>query len=395
VAYILRDIYGNNHPIGLKLQIGSDVSNQIVLQDPQVSPFHATLWVQQGNLFIQDNSGINATFVNRVAILGPTTLQIGDQISIGSALFTVAGLDEAAAIINQVPKKRIGCRQWLLIGAATFMVECLCLAAGGFYLYSTDVEIKGTVKDLSQNFSGSPDTTDSPPSGTDQPGPEILTLSDVWLFNNKTNSYSQHDERTVEGLTPAGAAIKTNVVFNSMEQTSPEYSSYILIKKSTNGSVVDQYEAATFHGVIYSGSQTCESSPDPKNGTRGADVTPITILTNELTGHMKRVETGVTINDVITDRYEIRPDNFQTVDSIVELKSGSLYRARDGGYMAQLEYVVVIKPKSWVSNISDDFSDKEPSTVTYHYDRSYVPDETFKIKVPEVCVDKVKTDAGN
>lgn len=49
MVYALRDIHGRKYPLGMKLQIGSDPSNQIVLLDPQATPVHATLWEQQGS----------------------------------------------------------------------------------------------------------------------------------------------------------------------------------------------------------------------------------------------------------------------------------------------------------------------------------------------------------
>jgi hypothetical protein len=390
MVYALRDIHGRKYPLGMKLQIGSDPSNQIVLLDPQAAPVHATLWEQQGSLFLQDDSEGSATFVNQMPVQGTITLRIGDQLTIGGTLFTVIDLNAQPAVPAVAPKKRTGCMRWLMIGAAIFMVECLCLSASGFYVYKTDVEIQGGLKDLNQNLFGSPVSTDGPPVGTDQPGPEVLTLSDPWLGYSYTGSFSQHDEKTVESVTPDGAAIKTSFVFDIMQQNSPEWTSYSLIKQITNGTVIAQVEAGIVKGVAYSGSQTCESSPDPKVENHGLDNTPDNILTNVLTGHVKRIETSVTINGVITDRYELRSDNFIASDTVVELKSGSLYRARDGGYLVHLEYVVVVKPQSWTITMSDDYSTTEPSQVTYLYDRTYAPDGTLTVKVPEVCVGQVK-----
>ena len=105
---------------------------------------------------------------------------------------------------------------------------------------------------------------------------------------------------------------------------------------------------------------------------------------------MKRVETSVTVNGVITDRYQLRKDNFVEEDGIIKLISGSLYRARDGGYLVQVEYVVQIKPQSWAINMSDDYSTTEPSQVTYHFDRVYTPDGKLTAKVPEVCAGQIK-----
>jgi hypothetical protein len=394
MVYTLRDTYGRKYPVRTKIQIGSDLRNQVVLLDPQVAPMHATLWEQGGNLFLQNTSGSSATFVNQKPIQETVTLRMGDQLIIGSTLFTVddfnADLPPAAA---EAPKKGIGCMKWLLIGAAMFIVEVLCLAAGGFYLYNTDVEIQGSLMDLNDTLSASPVSAGSMPTVTDLPGPAILNLNDTWIKSaiiGNDGGFSQHDERTVEGLTPAGAAIKTSFVFDTIEQVYPEWMSYNLVQKITNGKVVDQYESGIVKGVVYSGTQTCESSPDPKDGEHGRDPTPENIFTKVLTGHVKQVETGVTIKGIVTDRYELRRDNFMSSDTVVEVKSGSLYRARDGGYLVQLEYVVVIKPQSWAINMSDEYSTTEPALVTVYFDRTYAPGGTLAAKVPPVCASQVK-----
>jgi len=165
---------------------------------------------------------------------------------------------------------------------------------------------------------------------------------------------------------------------------------YNLVEDITNDQVIDQFESGIVKGVIYSGTKTCSVSPDPYAGKHGIDDTPQNILSNVFTGHVKRVETGVTINSVIADRYELRRDNFASAEAIIDFQSGSLYRARDGGYLVQLEYVIKIKPQSWAINTSDEYSTTEPSLVTFHFDRTYVPEGTLTAKVPEVCAGQVK-----
>jgi hypothetical protein len=142
--------------------------------------------------------------------------------------------------------------------------------------------------------------------------------------------------------------------------------------------------------MFYAGYATCISLPDPTEGDHPIDVTSENILTYSLTGHVKRVETGVTVNGVVTDRYDLRPESFMASDSIVALKSGSLYRARVGGDLVQLDYVVTIKPQSWAINMSDEYSTTAPSKVTYHFDRTYAPAGTLKAKVPQVCANQVR-----
>jgi hypothetical protein len=389
MPYALRDIHGCKFTVGMKLQIGSDPGNQVVLLDPQVAAWQATLWEQQGILYLRDDSAGGATFVNRVRVNGVVALYLGDQVTAGSTLFTVVDAALKPIAPAAAPKKRLGCLQWLLIGAGMFIIECLLLVAAGYFVYSTDVEIQGTIQDFQANVNRS-STADGPPAGNDQPGPAILSLSDIWLSYSPTSSFSQKEATTVESFTPDGKALTNSYVSSLMQQSTPEWLSYNLVKKITNNKVVAQSESGIAKGTFYTGYTSCQSSADPTDGEHGLDNTPENILTYRLIGHVQRVETGVTINGVITDRYEIRPDSFVASDAVVEVKSGSLYRARDGGYMIQLDYVVKIKPQSWASNISDEYSKTEPSKVTYHFDRTYAPAGTLPAKVPQICAVKVK-----
>jgi hypothetical protein len=391
MGYALRDIHSRKYPLGIKLQIGSDPSNQIVLLDPQVAPFHAALWEQQNNLYLQDNSGGRGIFVNQTPIQGTVSLQMGDQVTIGGTLFTIDEFNPQVAIATPSAKKRRGCGRWLLICAGLFLFECCLVAAAGFLVASTDVEIRGGLQDIQELVMGSPlSNMANPPTGTDQPGPEILALTDIWLGSNYTSSFSQDIERTAEGVSPTGEQIKSNIIFELRQQVSPGWTSYNLMKQITNDVVIAQFEVGIVNGVAYSGTQTCRVAPDPEASVHMLDSTLNNLLINELRGHVKRVETGISINGVITDRYELRKDNFTMAESVIEFISGSLYRARDGGFLTRLEYVIKIKPQSWVINMSDAFSSTDPSLVTYLLDRTYVPDGTLPVKVPEVCANQVR-----
>ena len=390
MPYALRDMHGRKFTVGMKLQIGSDPGNQVVLLDPQIAAWQVTLWEQQGILYLRDDSAGGATFVNQAHVNGTVVLRTGDQVTTGSTRFTVVDLAVQPAPPARAPKKRLGCLQWLLIGAGMLFIEILLLVAAGFYVYSTDVEIQGTIRDIQANMNSNSSPASDRPPAENQPGPDILNLTDIWLTYSPTSSFTQRESTTVESFTPGGKALTTSFVSVAMQQSSPEWLSYDLVKKITNNKVVAQSESGIAKGVFYAGYTTCLSSPDPTEGDHPTNVTPDNILTYTLTGHVKLVETGVTVNGVITDRYEIRPDSFVASAAVVEVKSGSLYRARAGGYMVQLDYVVTIKPQSWAINMSDEYSTTAPSKVTYHFDRTYAPAGTLTAKVPQVCVNQIK-----
>ena len=189
MAYALRDMNGRKYLLGVRLQIGSDPGNQIVLLDLQAAPRHATLWEQQGILYLQDGSGGVATFVNQELIQGTVALRLGDRVGIGDTLFTVVDPNAQPAARVQAPKKKIGCGRWLLIGAGMAAAEFLLLVIAGLLIYNTDVEIQGGINDLNTILSVSNATPQTPPSGTDQPGPTVLSVQDVWLLTFPSASF--------------------------------------------------------------------------------------------------------------------------------------------------------------------------------------------------------------
>jgi hypothetical protein len=404
MAYALRDSFNKIVPIESQLQIGRDPVNRIVLLDPKVAPFHATLWEQTGILYLQDNTSGTATFVNQMPIQGIVALKVGDQVAIGSTPFLVENLNAPPLQTFVQPiapptapfnsptnplktKKRKGCGGWILTALLVFVSECVLIGVVGAILASTDVELKGGIQDLTTSNSSS---SDNPPTDTSQAGPAILKLDEKWLTNTFTRSFTQHMVKKAEGISASGSPSSTILTSEFMQQSMPNWISYQFTNQTTNGSILFNIDRGITGETIYSNdNNSCSVTPDSTTFYYD-DTTPLTILSSELTGHVKRVETGVTINGILTDKYELRQDNFTKTDIVLEFISGDLYRARDGGYLVQLDYVVKFKPQSLVINMGEDFSDTDPSTVTFHFDRTYSPDGTLSPKVPDVCVSQVQ-----
>lgn len=66
------------------LTIGRDTSNNLVIDHPSVSRFHAKIERQQGSLVLSDLESCNGTFVNGKAITESVSLRVSDVIRIGS-----------------------------------------------------------------------------------------------------------------------------------------------------------------------------------------------------------------------------------------------------------------------------------------------------------------------
>jgi hypothetical protein len=384
MTFALRDVHGRKYPIYTKLQIGSDAGNQIVLLDPLVAPLHAVLLDQQGNLVLQDCAGRGTTLVNQVPVQGAVSLRLGDRVTVGGTTFVVEDLNAVSAAPPAGPakpeRKRFGCVKWLLVGILMFSVTCLLIGAVSFYFYSTDVEVRGTLMDYLGGTSQKSETGE--PTG---PGPQILNLKDSYLNMDYTANFSQRQTQIVEGKGPDGNAIRTNLVFDAMQQGNP-YAFYNRVEKKINDQLIAQVESTILNDQIYSGTKSCTSSADPDKDKHQSKPFLAGVLGNELTGHVRLAEAGVTINGVVTDRYELRADNFNAASSIEEFTSGNVYRAQEGGYLVRLEYTVVVQPQSWAINSGDEYSATDPAKVSLSFDRTYVPNEQpVDIKVPQVC----------
>lgn len=75
----LRDVHlGSGH-----LKIGRDSSNDIHLENPSVSRFHAEIYRQGFPFFVEDKKSTNGVYINDVRIKWKAELKEGDRITIG------------------------------------------------------------------------------------------------------------------------------------------------------------------------------------------------------------------------------------------------------------------------------------------------------------------------
>jgi predicted component of type VI protein secretion system len=91
--------------------IGREANNDVVINDPEVSRRHARLFVQGGNMILEDLGSTNGTSVNGQRLTGPYVLRAGEIITLGekiTLLFESAAVDDnatmAASRISSQPK---------------------------------------------------------------------------------------------------------------------------------------------------------------------------------------------------------------------------------------------------------------------------------------------------
>lgn len=76
-------------PIGNKITIGRNESNQMVLPSQSVSNFHVKIYFEDGRYMLEDLDSTNGTFINGIKV-NKKSLQPGDEIRISQTVLIVS-----------------------------------------------------------------------------------------------------------------------------------------------------------------------------------------------------------------------------------------------------------------------------------------------------------------
>jgi len=88
---------------GDQLTIGRDATNEIVINDAEISRRHARLTFQGGKYVLEDLGSTNGTFVNGQRLAGPRVLKAGEVVSFGEQIvlvFEATTIDSGATMIS-------------------------------------------------------------------------------------------------------------------------------------------------------------------------------------------------------------------------------------------------------------------------------------------------------
>jgi pSer/pThr/pTyr-binding forkhead associated (FHA) protein len=108
-------------PLGVSVVIGSGREVDMRLDDSRVSSRHARIALCDGGDSGADNQGLrvtvedlgssNGTFVNGMAVDGPTWLALGDELLVGVTLLTLRGHSSAVPSLTSAYRAPRGSRQ--------------------------------------------------------------------------------------------------------------------------------------------------------------------------------------------------------------------------------------------------------------------------------------------
>ena len=88
---------------GDQISIGRDSTNNVVINDAEVSRHHARLNFQGGKYVLEDLGSTNGTFVNGQKLSGPRVLKSGEVVSFGEQImlvFEAITMDAGATMVS-------------------------------------------------------------------------------------------------------------------------------------------------------------------------------------------------------------------------------------------------------------------------------------------------------
>lgn len=96
---------GTEYPLEkTELQLGRDLSNDIVINDPEVSRRHAHLVLEGDGYILEDLGSTNGTFIRGQRLAAPVVLRPGETITIGEKVnlkYEVISADQSATVVIQ------------------------------------------------------------------------------------------------------------------------------------------------------------------------------------------------------------------------------------------------------------------------------------------------------
>ena len=214
-------------------------------------------------------------------------------------------------------------------------------------------------------------------------GPETIDLSDPALYANDAYvTYKMNMEIKYDGMDTAGNSNSFTLVASIENQEQP---------KAQRISMAGEDPTESIEFVVI-GDQVMNVFPG-----MGCTVLPASSMEGQnpeesvpdidglLTGQAKRIETGVSIEGIVTDRYELTSENMTDPDNseTPKITDGSVYIAQDGGYIVRIEM------NGTVNTAENDFDPNTETQVSLNYTFIPVEDGTLLITPPAECEEQL------
>ena len=214
-------------------------------------------------------------------------------------------------------------------------------------------------------------------------GPEMLDLSAKSLYlSGKYPAYKMSMNMQYEGVDTAGSPKVFNLDFYVENQEDPKAQRIVI----GEGEQAEGIEMVVLGDQVMSVFPGFGCSVFPASSMEGENPEEnIPDLSELLTGQAKLAETGVDVDGVMTDRYELTSENMTDsgVAGVPKVSEGYLFVARDGGHIVRLEM-------SGIANTEENGFDPNTETQVF-LQYTFIPVEngSLVISPPADCADQV------
>ncbi len=116
-----------------KLTIGRDAANDLSLDDPDVSRWHAVLLRTGSTWLIEDTASTNGTYVNGLRITSRTTLNNGDTLRVGNGLFSFGSQQPNPPKPPNPPKQSKTLRNAIIVALVLFVIGLLANSLNTYF----------------------------------------------------------------------------------------------------------------------------------------------------------------------------------------------------------------------------------------------------------------------
>lgn len=209
-------------------------------------------------------------------------------------------------------------------------------------------------------------------------GPETIDLSDPALYPKDTYpTFKMDTSLKYDGVDITGSSKTFNMNFKVESQEEPK-AQYIWISSNSAEEGMEfvtmgDQSMSVFPGVgctVFPTSSMEDDSPEEM----------VPDVSGSFKGQAQRVETDIDIEGILTDRYALTSENM-TDNTVVT--DGSMYVARDGGYIVRIEFVGTSKTGEM------DFDPDAETQMSMSYTFIPVEDGSLVITPPDACAEQL------
>jgi len=228
-------------------------------------------------------------------------------------------------------------------------------------------------------------------SATSKGGPVMLDLQDEALNTVYSTSFIQHQEDIYEGVDVNGSPLKIKIVQENMEQSIPDWSNYTHFQLTNNRAIEKDTEFSIINGRVYARAKnSCNVFADSNAKEHSPTNWPGSFLRSYITGTAKKTASGIKVNGVLTDRYELKKENSPFADSLISMSDSELFRAQEGGYLVKMVISQTWPADKWQGAATYRFAGDQPVTIKTIIDFTYYPTGKLRVIVPGVCAGKLR-----